>query len=199
MGTRERILDTSLALFNQRGTAGISSLEIATELGISPGNLYYHFRGKEEILAALMAECELALGRLIHRIRADELAAEDYDPLLHSVFRVCHHFRFLFRDQEALRFAKAPIPRRWHRLMAQLKAFAQALVAGMDALQPLGLSAARRDALAEALMLTTLGSLSFDAILDHQEDEAARIRLGIDRLAVLLAPYAHPAVAKLEG
>ena len=52
--TRERILDATLALFNERGEPQVSTSLIATELGISAGNLHYHFRRKDELSAALL-------------------------------------------------------------------------------------------------------------------------------------------------
>src|SRR6266567_6576776 len=51
--TRGRILDTALALFNERGTAAVSTNLVAAEAGLSPGNLYYHFADKQEIIRAL--------------------------------------------------------------------------------------------------------------------------------------------------
>ena len=53
MSTRDHIITTALALFNQRGTAPVSTNHIAEAAGISPGNLYYHFRNKEEIIRAI--------------------------------------------------------------------------------------------------------------------------------------------------
>ncbi len=51
--TKEWILDTACRLFNEHGTAAISTKRIAKEMEISPGNLYYHFKNKEEIILAL--------------------------------------------------------------------------------------------------------------------------------------------------
>ena len=56
MNTHNRILATALRLFNQSGTAAVSTNHIADALGISPGNLYYHFRNKEAIIRALFEQ-----------------------------------------------------------------------------------------------------------------------------------------------
>lgn len=60
--TRERIVDAAIDLFNAEGVASVTTNHIAAALKISPGNLYYHFANKEEIIRAafdrMMAEAE---------------------------------------------------------------------------------------------------------------------------------------------
>ena len=51
--TYNRIVDASLVLFNEEGERNISTNHIAAHLSISPGNLYYHFRNKDEIIMQL--------------------------------------------------------------------------------------------------------------------------------------------------
>jgi AcrR family transcriptional regulator len=56
MSTRDRIIETAITLFNEQGTRGVSTNHIAAACGISPGNLYYHFRNKEEIILAIFQQ-----------------------------------------------------------------------------------------------------------------------------------------------
>lgn len=48
--TKDRIVDAALELFNAKGVSAITTNHIAEHLGMSPGNLYYHFANKEEIV-----------------------------------------------------------------------------------------------------------------------------------------------------
>jgi AcrR family transcriptional regulator len=54
--TRQMILETAKDLFNQRGFNVVSIRDIAGAIGISKGNLTYHFKKKEDIMEAILAE-----------------------------------------------------------------------------------------------------------------------------------------------
>ncbi len=56
--TKKWILETALKLFNEHGSQAISTKRIAKEMGISPGNLYYHFKNKDEIIRAILINSE---------------------------------------------------------------------------------------------------------------------------------------------
>ena len=59
--TAERILEVALALFNRFGEPNVSTTLISAELGISPGNLYYHYPAKDALINALFDRYERAL------------------------------------------------------------------------------------------------------------------------------------------
>lgn len=58
MKTSDRIVEVALKLFNHRGSLGVSTNHIAAAAGISPGNLYYHFRNKEAIIRAIFDQMD---------------------------------------------------------------------------------------------------------------------------------------------
>ena len=96
--TRERILETSLALFNRHGEPNITTATIADEMNISPGNLYYHFRNKHEIIAELYAALEARLAPLLTVPRGRAPDVEDLWFLLHLMFEQMWAYRFFYRD-----------------------------------------------------------------------------------------------------
>lgn len=55
---RDEILNTALKLFNEQGSANVSTRHIAEAMGISPGNLYYYFPHKEAIIHAILDRAE---------------------------------------------------------------------------------------------------------------------------------------------
>lgn len=64
-GTRQTILDEAKKLFSARGYNAVSMNDIAQAVGISKGNLTYHFKKKEDIIAALLKESEHEIDRKV--------------------------------------------------------------------------------------------------------------------------------------
>jgi len=100
--TRNRILVTSLLLFNEHGVPGTTTNDIADEVDISPGNLHYHFRRKEQIVAALLDEFRADARRVLATPDADPLSLDDFWVFLHLLLELVEAYRFLFRDLETL-------------------------------------------------------------------------------------------------
>jgi AcrR family transcriptional regulator len=102
MKTRDRILSGALQLFNEQGTAAVSTNHIAAAIGISPGNLYYYFRNKEDIIRALFEMLFSQWGETyqLPPDRAPVLA--DFDELIASNYQLIWDYRFAYRELAAL-------------------------------------------------------------------------------------------------
>ena len=99
-GTKQRILNTSLMLFNQLGTPDSSTNHIALELEISPGNLYYHYPNKEQLIETLFSNYEVALQPLTNQSFTEPLSIEDIWFFLHLNFELALEYRFIYQDTD---------------------------------------------------------------------------------------------------
>lgn len=98
MKTRDRIIESGLALFNQFGEPNVTTNHIAAELGISPGNLYYHFRNKEEIIHRIFDQYALKLST---GFQPDNGVISDQQRLLNyldTVFQLMWQYRFFYAN-----------------------------------------------------------------------------------------------------
>jgi len=101
MKTRERILEQSLVLFNAEGLPKVSTNRIAAELAISPGNLYYHFRSKEQLVEWLIRRFEQRIAPLVDP-SVSVAALDDWWLTLHLGLEAITAYRFLYRDVDFL-------------------------------------------------------------------------------------------------
>ena len=95
--TAERILEVTLELFNRFGEPNVSTTVISAELKISPGNLYYHYPAKDELINSLFGRYEKALDELL-RAADDVRNVEDAWLFFHMLFELIWQYRFLYRD-----------------------------------------------------------------------------------------------------
>ena len=111
MSTKERILDEALMLFSENGYDGTSVEQIAEKVGIRAPSLYKHFKGKEDILNAIIDNAEARyeesfgsekrIGRLPEskeefvRITMDRISFTMHDPMIRKIrkFLVQEQFR----------------------------------------------------------------------------------------------------------
>lgn len=99
--TYSRIVEASLMLFNEEGERNISTNHIAAHLGISPGNLYYHFRNKDEIIVQLFKRYSEDLLQYMRRVVLPKNVC-DAIRYMAGIYDVMWRYRFLFSDVNAL-------------------------------------------------------------------------------------------------
>lgn len=100
--TKTRILDAALALFNDRGTETVTTNHIAAALGMSPGNLYYHYRNKAEIVRALFDRITQAWAANYAVPAGAAPSVELMEAMVAGNFEIQARYRFFFRDLTVL-------------------------------------------------------------------------------------------------
>lgn len=102
MNTKDNILTTALKLFNDEGTSAVSTNHIAEAAGISPGNLYYHFHNKEEIIRELF-ERMFAATDAGFNLPADKIPTlDDLQQYVRFNYKTIWSYRFAYRELAAL-------------------------------------------------------------------------------------------------
>jgi len=193
MKTRDRILVTSLALFNEEGEADTTTIDIANEMDISPGNLYYHFKGKDQIIAELFTQYELALSDTLTAPIQGPLAGsdsvEDNWYYLYVVLEEMYQYRFLYHNLDNL-LQRYPGLRRGFKRLIQLKR--AALFAICQALLQQSVIEARDQqllGLVDNMTLTLTFWFNYDQLLYEQRGQGITIHQGVLQLMTMMAPY----------
>jgi len=96
--TKDRILQISLQLFNERGERSVTTNHIAAELGISPGNLYYHFRNKQKIIKELAQQYQAETLEMLALPVDRPLNANDKISYFQVLSNQLWAYRFIHRD-----------------------------------------------------------------------------------------------------
>ncbi|WP_439886540.1 TetR/AcrR family transcriptional regulator [Pseudomonas sp. MBLB4123] len=185
MKTRDRILECALTLFNQQGEPNVSTLEIANELGISPGNLYYHFHGKEPLILGLFERFQAELAPLLDPPADARLDAEDYWLFLHLIVERLAHYRFLFQDLSNLAGRLPKLARGIRQWLNLLKRTLATLLARLKAENQLVSETQALGQLVEQITLTLLFSLDYQRILGAEGES----RLVVYQVMMLVAPH----------
>ena len=99
MDTKDKIIATAINLFNIHGTKAISTNHIAKEMGISPGNLYYHFRSKNDIIRSISDNFSNELGSVL-KIQLDTISdfSSNLTSLFNRFFKIQQSYQFLFLE-----------------------------------------------------------------------------------------------------
>jgi AcrR family transcriptional regulator len=190
LSTKDRILETALDLFNTEGVGALSAVDIASALGISPGHLYYHFKGKPEILTALTAayqgEVELVLEAALDACQGDGATLETLWTHVHILAEEAWDARFLYREAGALVLQHPDLAARIRRITAAER---DALRVMLEALGKAGVITGSPEAMDGLSRLMTTG-IGFHAIELELEGDPGPPRERVARAAaqIMLLP-----------
>jgi len=193
--TAERILKVTLDLFNRFGEPNVSTTLISAELNISPGNLYYHYPAKDELVNALFARYETGLHELLEAAPGVR-DVEDAWFFMHTLFELVWQYRFLYRDLNDLLSKNRRLETHVKDALLHKTTAFRALLDGLAHSRILQMNTTEREMTATHMVVMLTWWLSYEYVRDPRhalEPQSAELSLlkGAKHVLGLLLPYAE--------
>ncbi len=194
--TAERILEVTLSLFNRFGEPNVSTTLISNELGISPGNLYYHYPAKDELVNALFTRYKAALLELL--VSAPEVShLDDAWFFIHQLMETVWAHRFIYRDLNDLLSRNRRLETEMKDVLQHKDTSFQVMLSHLAHSGVIRMNDADRESTAHHMVLLCTWSLSYAYVLNPrgalEEDNAPRAMVdAARRMLALIKPYASP-------
>lgn len=188
--TRELILTTSLGLFNQFGEPNVTTNHIADEADISPGNLYYHFRSKNDIVVELFKRFLVRFQPLIEISDQSLQHAEDLWFQLHLSFELKGEFRFLYRNLSDLTARIPDLNRAMRGLLKRERQSAWSSLSGLEQSGVIRMDGRQKEMLTDSILLALTYWIPFSELFepDGPEGGSAQTR-AIARVLLIVTPH----------
>lgn len=186
---KDRIINASLDLFNQSGTVAITTNHIASHLQISPGNLYFHFKDKKEIIRVLFARM-CAETYAIWKNGGKEIILHQPESLIQMVFDQFYKYRFFHREMYHLRRSDPALAAMWKKHLAKTQ---RLLLATYGIWVRQGWMRSLKDKremqfLSDTLLITSSAFLNFYESSEKPARDKS-IKLGREYVTRFLEPY----------
>ncbi|MEO8877090.1 MAG: TetR/AcrR family transcriptional regulator [Polyangiaceae bacterium] len=195
LSTKDRVLHMAVRMFNRQGTSAVTTNHIAAELGMSPGNLYYHYRNKEDVVRAAFDAMN---------DEADALWEKPFGPagidvarLLEGNLRLFERYAFFARELPSLLHADETLRKRYQNIAHRRRAEVEKALAWMCESQMMkdpGEEA--RGRLVDACWVFSLNWLGY-AEISGEKIGAASVRRGGQIVLEILRPHLVPGIHAL--
>lgn len=192
--TRERILELSLRLFNEFGEPNITTTVIAEEMNISPGNLYYHFRNKDDIVNSIFTQFEEEISKKLAFPHGRKANIQDIWTYLHLTFELVWRYRFFYRDQNDLLSRNRKLELNFKQILTHKIRVATELCTGLRADGAFEATDIDIDALATNMVIVATYWLSYEYVRNprkytEQQAMSDSLTRGCYQVIVLISPY----------
>ncbi|WP_271784241.1 TetR/AcrR family transcriptional regulator [Aquimarina algiphila] len=96
MKIKDKIYNKALTLFNAKGFSSVTMRQVAESLGISPGNLAYHYKTKADLIQVIYKN--------MHTEASDYITTEgyitlhDFELMMKKFYQLMKRYHFFFND-----------------------------------------------------------------------------------------------------
>jgi AcrR family transcriptional regulator len=189
MKTKDRILKYSLQLFNNEGEQNITPVDIANVLDISPGNLYYHFKGKDPIIQQLFLDFEEEFKMVLRAPIDKPLDLSDNWVYFYILFEEVADFRFFYRNLQSILERYSDLERRFRALVSLKIKTMRSLITALNDTGFIKISDVEADQMAERFALQLTYWPTYQTLMDTNTSTPTSIHNGVFGLISQLAPY----------
>ncbi len=187
--TRDRILNTSLSLFNSVGEPNVTTLLISDELDISPGNLYYHFKSKGDIVGKLFDSYEHEMLDLLAVPEDADISLDQHSFFLHLMFETVARYRFLYQDLVNVLSRYDQLQTRFRRILKKKSDGFHTLCTSFRRQKMMNINDVELNALCQQLTLTACYWSSFDSLSHLNDRDSVDPGRGVYQMMYLMLPY----------
>ncbi|ART80328.1 TetR/AcrR family transcriptional regulator [Oceanisphaera avium] len=192
MTTKQRIIAAALQLFNEQGEANVTTNHIAAHLGMSPGNLYYHFRNKNHIISAIFQQYSGHLRQSFAPV-SEPTSPAMWFHYLDATFYGMWEFRFFYANLNDILQRDPELHKQYLLAQQELTINLQALLSALNRQQVLMIPEAEIAPLTDVLKLLASFWVSYQAAQSLVPNiSQAVLYEGVSRVLLLLKPYFHP-------
>lgn len=195
--TAERILEVTLDLFNRFGEPNVSTTLISSELNISPGNLYYHYPAKDELINALFDRYERGLDQLLQAAPSVK-NVEDAWLFFHMLFELIWQYRFLYRDLNDLLSKNRRLETHFQFVLKHKSRAVRSVLDGLSSHSAVRLQGTEVEPIATSMVVVLTYWLSYEYVREPRralepESASASLLRGAYHVLNLITPFLEPA------
>jgi AcrR family transcriptional regulator len=192
MKTKDKVIQGSIELFNLNGERNVTTNHIAAHIGISPGNLYYHYRNKDDIIRSIYKLYEKNLDQMFQPQNEESAGMDEMMYYLDRVFYSMWQFRFFYANLPDILARDSELHERY--LVAQ-KSLYQRMIATLSEVRSQGyitLDDEMMDDLAHTLKLVVTFWISYQHTQSSTQITQATISKGVLKILNIVKGYLTP-------
>lgn len=190
MKTKDRIIEASIELFNTQGERNVTTNHIASHLNISPGNLYYHFRNKEEIIRHIFGKYADHMQVSFEPVKPSQDAMQILTNYLDAVFSALYHFNFLYDNLPVIMARDPELRTQYLQIHNKMMEKIHHLIVSMKAANVINVDSDDIDDLANIIKQQVTFWISYCKTSTEQAEVTDQlIYQGLMKVLVLFKPY----------